>query len=122
MAADPLDNLRLSLMQDVLPVGMAIVERARRGGVGDLVAVLTETDDPLNQLRQEGDQAARSVRHTLDRVQPGLGNPVMPVDVRPAPEPPSARLDPHAEIDALQQTLQRIHGRLLLLDQRLTEH
>jgi len=121
MAADPLDNLRLSLMQDVLPVGMAIVERARRGGVRDLVAVLTETADPLNQLRQEGDQAARSVRHNLDRVQPGLGNPVMPVDVRPAPEAAAASFDPQAEISDLQQTLQRIQGRLLLLDQRLAE-
>ncbi|MEY3735587.1 MAG: hypothetical protein RLZZ624_646 [Cyanobacteriota bacterium] len=121
MAADPLDNLRLSLMQDVLPVGMAIVERARRGGVRDLVAVLTETADPLSQLRQEGDQAARSVRHNLDRVQPGLGNPVMPVDVRPAPEAAAASFDPQAEISDLQQTLQRIQGRLLLLDQRLAE-
>jgi hypothetical protein len=31
MAADPLDSLRLTLMQDVLPVGLAVAERARRG-------------------------------------------------------------------------------------------
>lgn len=120
MAADPLDTLRLSLMQDVLPVGMAIVERARRGGVRDLVAVLTETTDPLTQLRQEGDQAARSVRDNLDRVQPGLGNPVMPVDVRPAPTE-VASSDGQAELRDLQETLQRIQHRLLLLDQRLAE-
>ena len=39
MAADsssenPLDQLRLSLMQDVLPVGLAVLERARQGGPG----------------------------------------------------------------------------------------
>ena len=36
MAADsnsdnPLDQLRLSLMQEVLPVGLAVLERARQG-------------------------------------------------------------------------------------------
>lgn len=121
MAADPLDSLRLSLMQDVLPVGMGMVERARRGGVKDLVAVLTETADPINQLRQEGDQAARAVRNNLDRVQPGLGNPVMPVEVRPAPEETPDPLERLAEMQDLQTTLQRIHGRLLLLEQRLSE-
>jgi len=121
MAADPLDTLRLSLMQDVLPVGMAIVERARRGGVKDLVAVLTETPDPLTQLRQEGDQAARSVRDNLDRVQPGLGNPVMPVDVRPVPPEGPVTTEAQAEMRELQDTLGRIRGRLLLLDARLEE-
>ena len=29
MAADPLDALRLTLMQDLLPVGLAVAERAR---------------------------------------------------------------------------------------------
>ena len=42
MAADsnsdnPLDQLRLSLMQDVLPVGLAVLERARQGGAGKVV-------------------------------------------------------------------------------------
>lgn len=121
MAADPLDSLRLSLMQDVLPVGMAIVERARRGGVRDLVAVLSETSDPFSQLREEGDAAARSVRDNLDRVQPGLGNPVMPVAVRTAPVDGGGSGDDQAGMADLQATLQRIEARLLLLDQRLSE-
>ena len=46
MAADsnsdnPLDQLRLSLMQDVLPVGLAVLERARQGGPGKVVEVFT---------------------------------------------------------------------------------
>ena len=121
MAADPLDSLRLSLMQDVLPVGMGIVERARRGGVRDLVAVLSESNDPLAQLRQEGDAAARDVRNNLDRVQPGLGNPVMPVEVRPAPVDGGVIPEGPEAIDDLQDTLRRIQSRLLLLDQRLAE-
>ena len=32
MATDPFDALRLTLMQDLLPVGLAVVDRARKGG------------------------------------------------------------------------------------------
>ena len=53
MAADsnsdnPLDQLRLSLMQDVLPVGLAVLERARKGGPGKVVEVFTAgSEDPI---------------------------------------------------------------------------
>ncbi len=83
MAADPLDSLRLALMQDVLPVGLAIVERVRKGGPAEVLAAFDGTSsDPLSQLREEGEPAASQVRESLDRVQPGLGNPVMKVQVR----------------------------------------
>ena len=61
MAADsfnenPLDQLRLSLMQDVLPVGLAVLERARAGGPGRVVeAFTTGSEDPLSDLREEGE-------------------------------------------------------------------
>ncbi|WP_216907125.1 hypothetical protein [Synechococcus sp. CCY 0621] len=83
MAADPLDSLRLALMQDVLPLGLAVVERARKGGPAEVLAAFNGTSaDPLAQLRQEGEPAASQVRENLDRFQPGLGNPVMKVEVR----------------------------------------
>ena len=45
---NPLDQLRLSLMQDVLPVGLAVLERARRGGPGKVAEVFTGgSDDPI---------------------------------------------------------------------------
>ena len=53
MAADsnsdnPLDQLRLSLMQDVLPVGLAVLERARQGGAGKVVEAFTAgSEDPI---------------------------------------------------------------------------
>jgi hypothetical protein len=72
-------------------------------------------------LRQEGDQAARSVRDNLDWVQPGLGNPVMPVDVRPVPPENPVTTEGLGEMRELQDTLGRIRGRLLLLDARLAE-
>jgi hypothetical protein len=54
MAADsgsdnPLDQLRLSLMQDVLPVGLAVFERARQGGAGRVAEVLLG-DRPIRLL------------------------------------------------------------------------
>ena len=128
MATDPLEALRLTLMQDVLPVGMAVVERARRGGPREVVDAFTEASDPLGRLREEGEPAARELRDNLDRLQPGLGNPVMKVQVREmdAPlnagvsEPGSTAADPLAERLALQEALLRISNRLALLEQRLT--
>lgn len=130
MAADPLDSLRLALMQDLLPVGLAVVERVRKGGPAEVLAAFDGTSaDPLGQLREEGEPAASQVRENLDRFQPGLGNPVMKVEVRdvgaeggqgatpPAWEaaPPPSPADP-AELLA---ALERIEARLALLQSRL---
>ena len=97
MAADRfpsqrLDALRLKLMQEVLPVGLAVADRARKGGAKDVIAAFQGDEDPIEQLRQEGSEAASQVRERLDRLSPGLGNPVMKVEVRdvePTPASPS---------------------------------
>jgi len=113
MAADsgsdnPLDQLRLSLMQDVLPVGLAMFERARQGGPGRVAEAFTGgSADPIAELRQEGEPVARDVREQLDSVSPGLGNPVMPVSV--SVEEPNTSAD---ERDDLNLALQRIEHRL----------
>lgn len=118
MAPDPLDSLRLTLMQEVLPVGMALVERARRGGPQEVVEVFSGAEDPLGQLRREGDTAARDLRDSLDRLQPGLGNPVVKVQVRDIPDP-STTTTGSDEGQELQVALARIASRLALLEQRL---
>ena len=126
MAADPLDSLRLTRMQEVLPVGMAVVERARRGGPRDVIEAFTDSSDPLGTLKQEGDGAARSLRDSLDRLQPGLGNPVVKVtvkDMATAEQEPGAIARPAAPTAAerlqLQQTLARVSSDLAELQQRL---
>jgi hypothetical protein len=135
MAADPLDTLRLTLMQDVLPVGLAVVERARKGGPREVLAAFGgDPSASLDRLRQEGEPVASQVRQTLDRFQPGLGNPVVKVEVREgqpsAPDAPSVDLEvssfvgavpgPGAENAAeLQSTLARISARLDELERRL---
>jgi len=114
MAADPLDKLRLTLMQELLPVGVAVVERVRKGGFKDVVAAFSrdgEGRDPLTQLRNEGEPLASQLRQGLDRLRPGLGNPVMKVDVRVEPEPPAPGPGDEAALVA----------RLGALEQRLTQ-
>jgi len=119
MAADPLDSFRLKLMQELLPVGLAVADRARKGGAKDVMAAFQAGDkDPLEQLRQEGEGAASQVRQSLDRLRPGLGNPVMKVEVRDVPEGPGEPLSPD-DTAALQEGLGRIAERLQLLEQRL---
>ena len=111
MPSQPLDALRLAVMQEWLPLGLAVVDRARRGGVGAVVEGFTQAEDPLDQLRQEGEPAARQLRDNLDRLQPGLGNPVMKVDVRVEPEPPAPGPSDEAALVA----------RLGALEQRLSQ-
>ena len=123
MAADsnsdnPLDQLRLSLMQEVLPVGLAVLERARQGGPGKVVEVFTVgSEDPIADLRQEGEPVARDVREQLDAVSPGLGNPVMPVSV--SVEEPGTFEQRQDDSEDLLPTLRRIEERLEELRRRL---
>ena len=110
MADDSFDSLRLSLMQDALPVGLAMVDRVRRGGARKMVEAFTGSSDPLQELRVEGEAAARSLRVRLDQVSPGLGNPVMAVNVAVddvvvnSPDPQDQQI--------LLEVLARIEGRL----------
>ena len=139
MATDPLDALRLTLMQDVLPVGLAVVDRARRGGPSEVMAAFNgSASDPLGRLREEGEPAASQLRDNLDRIQPGLGNPVMKVEVRDVGPETSASgtgsaaagpdIDPSGAVEEdgpalaeLRQTLSQIGQRLSLLERRLQD-
>ena len=138
MADDLIDSLRLSLMQEVLPVGLAVVERARQGGVRKVAEAFAESPDPLEGLRQEGEEAAQSVREKLDQVSPGLGNPVMSVKVDVDDSvsvdsvvcvDPVDRLDPQVPVDQggpmteqeLLEVLERIEARLDALQSHLND-
>ena len=58
----PFQNLRFVLMQDLLPVGIAILERVRKGGIAEVSEVFNTEDDPVSKLRNEGDSAASVFR------------------------------------------------------------
>ena len=103
--SQPLDSLRLALMQDVLPMGLAFVDRVRTDGAAKAVESVAKGQDPLGDLRKQGEPAAREVRERLDQISPGLGNPVMTVQVE-VNEPDAA-----AEvIDAASETPQDLAG------------
>ena len=123
MAADPLDKLRLTLMQDVLPVGVAMVERVRKGGLKDVVSAFSPSEtgaDPLSQLRDEGEPLASQLRDGLDRLSPGLGNPVMKVDVRVEQAPAASAEGPAEPTPALADQVALVE-RLRAIDQRLSQ-
>ena len=117
----PLDELRLALMQDVLPMGLAFVDRVRSEGPARVVESLSQGGDPLADLRKEGEPAARVLRERLDQISPGLGNPVMPVQVQ-VDEPAEAQESPSLLDDPqeLQEVLVRIENRLQRLDALIT--
>jgi hypothetical protein len=74
--------------------------------------------DPLGRLREEGEPAAKSVRDNLDRLQPGLGNPVMKVEVRDVPVDHATEI-PLEDPRELQEALARIAERLNRLERHL---
>ena len=117
----PLDELRLALMQDVLPMGLAFVDRVRSDGPARAVESLAQADDLLEDLRREGEPAARVLRERLDQISPGLGNPVMSVQVQ-VDEPVEPLESPALSNDPqeLQEVLARIETRLQRLDALIT--
>jgi hypothetical protein len=97
-------------------VGMAMVERARKGGPREVLAAFDgNSADPLGQLREEGEPIASQMREGLDRLSPGLGNPVMKVEVRDVAAEPSSP----ADAQELSEALQRIASRLEELRRQL---
>ena len=116
--SQPLDSLRLALMQEVLPMGLAFVDRVRTDGPAKAVESVARGDDPLGDLREQGEAAAWEVRERLDQISPGLGNPVMSVQVEvDEPVAPQDSLDSdHSDASQLQDVLARIDGRLQRLD------
>ena len=119
--SQPLDSLRLALMQEVLPMGLAFVDRVRTDGPAKAVESVASGDDSLGDLREQGEAAAREVRQRLDQISPGLGNPVMSVQVQvDEPLQPEVAVDQGDSLE-LQEVLARIDGRLQRLDALMHE-
>ena len=121
--SQPLDSLRLALMQEVLPMGLAFVDRVRTEGPAKAVESVARGDDPLGDLREQGEAAARELRERLDQISPGLGNPVMSVQVE-VDEPGESQDSLDSDSDdspQLHDVLARIDGRLQRLDALLNK-
>ena len=77
----------LALMETALPVGVAIVNRAKKGHAEKIFDGLMPLDTSIEILKEEGIEDAKLLRMQLDQIIPGLGNPVIEVEVSVRPDP-----------------------------------
>ena len=110
-------RLHIAFIEDFLPIGMAMINRAKRKGVGKFFNELSSTSDTLETLRGEGIESAKYIRDKLDQIRPGLGNPALEVQVaNNSEEYPENKeiLDP-----SLTEILVRIEDRLASIQEKL---
>ena len=80
MAKDQLRDLHLFAMESALPVGMGIINKAKTGGLEKIMDVF-KSKDPFSEFQIDGETSAKTLRDKIDQFIPGLGHPVVSVDV-----------------------------------------
>ena len=113
MAKDQLRDLHLFAMESALPFGMGIIKNARTGGLQKIMNVF-KLKDPLSELQVDGETSAKVVRDKIDQLIPGLGHPVVSVDVTVEENYPDYESN---DRDSLVSTLNRIDSQLDLMRQ-----
>ena len=108
MAKDQLRDLHLFAMESALPFGMGIVNNAKNGGLQKIMDVL-KSKDPFLEFQVDGKTSAKTVRDKIDQLIPGLGYPVVSVDVTVEENSPDYESN---DQDSLVSTLNRIDNEL----------
>ena len=108
MAKDQFKDLHLFAMESVLPFGMGIINNARTGGFKKIMKVI-KSKDPFSELQVDGETSAKIVRDKIDQLIPGLGYPVVSVDVTVEDNYPNHESN---DQDSLVSTLNRIDSDL----------
>jgi len=80
MAKDQLRDLHLFAMESALPFGMGIINNAKTGGFQKIIDVF-KSNDPISEFQGDGESSAKKVKDKIDQLIPGLGHPVLSVDV-----------------------------------------
>ena len=80
MAKDQLRDFHLFAMESALPFGMGIIKNAKTGGFQKIMDVF-KSKDPFSEFQVDGETYAKTVRDKIDQFIPGLGYPVVSVDV-----------------------------------------
>ena len=80
MAKDQLRDFHLFAMESALPFGMGVMKTTKSGGLKKILDVLT-SKDPYSTFKVDGETSAKKVRDKIDKFVPGLGYPVVSVDV-----------------------------------------
>ena len=108
MAKDQLRDFHLFAMESALPFGMGIVNNAKNGGFQKIMDVL-KSKDPFLEFQVDGKTSAKTVRDKIDQLIPGLGYPVVSVDVTVEENSPDYESN---DQDSLVSTLNRIDNEL----------
>ena len=80
MANDQLRDFHVFAMESALPFGIGIIKNAKSGGLKKIMDIF-KSKDPFSELKVDGETSARTVRDKIDKFVPGLGYPVVSVDV-----------------------------------------
>ena len=80
MAKDQIRDLHLFAMESALPFGLGIINNAKTGGFQKIMDVF-KSKDPFSEFKVDGKTSAKTVRDKIDQLIPGLGYPVVSVDV-----------------------------------------
>tara|TARA_B100000579_G_scaffold88622_1_gene69782 strand:+ start:248 stop:622 length:375 start_codon:yes stop_codon:yes gene_type:complete len=108
MAKDQLRDFHLFAMESVLPFGMGVMKNAKNGGLKKIINVF-KSKDPFSEFQVDGENSAKKVRDKIDQVIPGLGYPVVSVDVTVEENYPDYE---NNDKDSLMSTLNRIDNNL----------
>ena len=108
MAKDQLRDFHLFAMESALPFGMGIIKNAKTGGFQKIMDVF-KSKDPFLEFQVDGETSAKSVRDKIDQLIPGLGYPVVSVDVTVEEDYTDYEIN---DQDSLVSTLNRIDTQL----------
>ena len=108
MAKDQLRDFQVFALESALPFGMGIIKNARKGGLKQIMSVL-KSKDPFSEFQVAGENSAKVVRDKIDQFIPGLGHPVVSVQVSVDENSSEYKIN---DRDSLVSTLNRIDNRL----------
>ena len=108
MAKDQLRDLHLFAMESALPLGMGLINDAKKGGLRKIMNVF-KSKDPFSEFQVDGETSAKTVRDKIDQLFPGLGHPVVSVDVTVEKNQSDYEIN---DQDLLVSTLRRIDSQL----------
>ena len=108
MAKDQLRDFHLFAMESALPFGLGIIKNAKTGGFQKIMDVF-KSKDPFSEFQVDGEKSAKNVRDKIDQLIPGLGHPVVSVDVTVEENYPDYDMN---DQDSLVATLNRIDSQL----------
>ena len=108
MAKEKLRDFHLFAMESALPFGMGIIKNAKTGGFQKIRDIF-KSKDPFSEFKVDGETYAKTVRDKIDQFIPGLGYPVVSVDVTVEENYPDYKI---TDRDSLVSTLNRIDAEL----------